>query len=277
MAETDARQILQSTLDRYGLGSLRDQVWQLYTDQTITANTPIDAIGDALVNTPEFQARFPANAIRRAKGLPEYSVSEYIGMERGYKNAMQGSGLPSGFYDDSTDFSNLIAGDVSVAEVQDRINQGFRAVSEANPEVIKQMKDLYGVGEGDLAAYFLDPEKATPLLTRQARAAQIAAEAQRQAQTTIGASQAELLAREGVTAQQAQTGFKQIAIEQQLYQGLPGETGALTLEEQMGAVFGTNEAARQRIETRRRQRQAQFEAGGGFAESQTGVVGLTTL
>ena len=43
------------------------------------------------------------------------------------------------------------------------------------------------------------------------------------------------------------------------------------------ALFGTNAEARKAIETRKRKRQAAFETGGGFAQTQTGTAGLTTV
>lgn len=276
MAEQDAKTILQGTLSRYGLESLVDKVWQLYTDETLSADSDIDIIGDALRETPEFQRRFPANAQRVKAGLPELSVREYIGLERGYENAMRGSGLPSGFYDDPSDFSNFIASNTSVSEVQSRVNEGFRAVSESNPQVITQMKNLYGVSEGDLAAYFLDPERALPLITRQARAAQIAAEGQRQAGIQISAQQAEAIARENISQTQIQTGFEQIQQMEELFNPLAGEGDVISKEEAVGAAFGTNAAARQRVETRQRQRRAAFGGGGTFATGQSGVVGLGT-
>lgn len=272
--EEDARQILQSVLDRYGLGDLMTDVWGLYTRETIGANTDIDTIGSALANTEVYKRRFPANAQRRAQGLPELSVSEYIGMERGYKNAMQGSGLPAGFFDSPDDFSNFIARDVSPAEVQERVNQGFRAVNDANPEVVKQMKELYGVDEGGIAAYFLDPERATPVLTRQARAAQIAAQSRLQNVGQLSTQQAEDLARMDVTEREARAGFASIAAQEQLTQPLLGEEGIITREEQISAQFAQNEAARQRIETRARRRQAEFQAGGTVVGGTQGVSGL---
>ena len=273
MAEEDAKRIIRNTLDRYGLGSLADRAWALYTDETISADAGIDAIGDALRNTTEFQTRFSANAARVKAGLPELSVTEYIGLERGYEAAMRGSGLPPEFYNESSDFANFIANNTSVAEVQSRVNDGYRAVADSNPQVIAQMKELYGVGDGELAAYFLDPERATPILVRQARAAQISAEGKRQAGIQLSAADAEALAREDVTQAEAQTAFGEVGRQQQLYNPLQGEE-AISQQEAIGAATGTDQAARQRVETRRRQRQASFAGGGSFATSQTGVSGL---
>lgn len=274
MAEQDAKTIIKNMLDRYQLGGLTDRVWGLISDETLPANADIDLIGDALRDTDEFKKRFPANAARVKAGLPELTVSEYVGLERGYSNVMRGSGLPSGFYDDSTDFEKFIAGDVSVAEVQTRVNDGFKAVSEANPEVVKQMKELYGMDEGGLAAYFLDPTRATPLLVKQARSAQIAAEAARQAGIQLTSTEAEKLTAEGITGQQAQAGFAAVKAQQELSGPLQGEDGQITQAELIGATFGTDAAARQRVETRARRRRATFEQGGGFAAGQQGATGL---
>lgn len=274
MAEQDAKTIIRTMLERYKLQDLTDQVWGLISDETLPGNADIDLIGDALRDTETFKKRFPANAARAAAKLPELSVSEYVGLERGYANAMRGSGLPLGFYDDPTDFEKFIAGDTSVAEVQTRVNEGFKAVSEANPEVIKQMKELYGVDESGLAAYFLDPTRATPLLAKQARSAQIAAEAARQAGIQLTSTEAERLTAEGITAQQAQEGFGLVQQQRELVNPLAGEEGTITQAEQIGAVFGTDAAARQRVETRARRRKAAFEEGGGFATTQQGAAGL---
>ena len=273
MADEDAKKIIQNTLNRYGLGSLTNRAWGLLSSETIDADAGIDVIGDALRDTTEFQTRFSGNAARLRVGLPELSVSEYIGLEKGYEAAMRGSGLPAGFYDDPTDFANFISSNTSVAEVQSRVNDGYKAVADANPQVIAQMKELYGVGDGELAAYFLDPQKATPILVRQARAAQISAEGKRQAGIQLSAADAEALAREDVTAAQAQKAFGEVNQQQELYNPLQGEQG-ISQQEAIGAALGTDQAAKQRVETRKRQRQAAFTGGGSFATSQTGVAGL---
>jgi hypothetical protein len=274
MAEEDAKRIIKNTLDRYGLGSLTDRAWGLLSDETIDANAGIDVIGDALRDTTEFQTRFAANAARVKAGLPELSVTQYIGLEKGYEDAMRGSGLPPGFYDDPTDFANFISSNTSVAEVQSRVNDGYRAVADSNPQVIAQMKELYGVGDGELAAYFLDPQKATPILVRQARAAQISAEGKRQAGIQLTAADAEALAKEDVTQAEAQTAFGEVGRQQELYNPMQLGEQAITQQEAIGAATGTDQAAKQRVESRKRQRQAAFAGGGSFATSQTGMSGL---
>jgi hypothetical protein len=271
MAEEDAKKIIKATLDQFNLGSLADQVWRLQADETLPPGADIDTIGFVLKDTPEFQKRFPA-----LKKRPELSVSAYIGLERGYENAMRGSGLPTGFYDTSEDFTAFIEGNTSVAEVQTRVNEGYKAVAQANPEVIAQMKELYGVTDGDLAAYFLDPAKATDILVRQATAAQISSEGKRQAGIQLTAQEAEALAKENVTQAEAQKAFAEVGSQQELYNPLQGEQ-AITQREAIAAATGTDQAARQRVETRKRQRQASFAGGGSFATSQTGLTGLGSV
>ena len=137
------------------------------------------------------------------------------------------------------------------------------------------MRRLYGVDDSMLAAYFLDPAKATPMLLRQANAAQIAAEGTLQAEQQISAMTAEELAVAGVTQQVAREGFQRIAAAEELFVPLPGTTEqAITQEEQIAGVFGTSAAAQQRIRQRSRERQAAFEAGGRFAGQGTTVTGL---
>lgn len=269
MADEDAKRIIQATLDQFNLGSLADQVWKLQADETLPPGADIDTIGFVLKDTPEFQKRFPALAKR-----PDLSVSAYIGLERGYENAMRGSGLPTGFYDNPNDYTAFIEGNTSVAEVQRRVEEGYKAVAQANPQVIAQMKELYGVSDGDLAAYFLDPGKATDILVKQSKAAQIASEGQRQAGMQLTAKEAEALAAEGFGATEAQTAFKNISQQEELGTAVFGEQGNLTSAEKIGAAFGTNEAARQRVEQRKRSRKAAFEGGGSFGETKAGVVGL---
>lgn len=267
-----AKAIVGNLLTEYGLGNLTDFVNDLITKEDIVSG---DVILGRIRMTEQYKKRFAGNAARRSAGFNALSEAEYIGMENTYRQIMRASGLPSGFYDQAEDFNALIGGDVSAAELSSRVNEGYLAVQQANPQVINEMRRLYGVDDSMLAAYFLDPAKATPMLLRQARAAQIASEATLQAQQEIGAATAEELAVAGVTQEQARQGFQTIGAAQELFVPLPGTTEeAITQQEQIAGVFGTQGAAQQRIRQRSRQRQAAFEAGGRFAGQGTTVTGL---
>lgn len=267
-----AKAIINNLLIEYGLESLTDFVNDLITTEDIVSG---DVILGRIRMTEQYKKRFAGNAARRAAGFNALSEAQYIGLENTYRQIMRASGLPTGFYDQAEDFNALIGGDVSAAELSSRVNEGYLAVQQANPQVINEMRRLYGVDDSMLAAYFLDPAKATPMLLRQARAAQIAGEATLQAEQQITAATAEELAVAGITQQQARQGFQTIAGAEELFVALPGTTEeAISEQEQIAGVFGTSAAAQQRIRRRSRERQAAFEAGGRFAGQGTTVTGL---
>jgi len=277
--------ILKKTLAYFGLqnDALNSEIEKLWRGKSIGPNSTVDEIGIQLKDTQAFKDRFPANALLAAANKTQYSVSQYLRQEADYKSRLTAAGLPPGFYDDPKDFQNWIANDVSPDEIQARIDVGFQAVKNSSPQVVEQFKRLYGVSEGDLAAYFIDPERAKPTFDkyqaqREARAAVVANQAQQQANIALTAQQSEELVRAGVTSQEAaQVGFMDIQNQQGLFQvGMQGET-AISQEEQIAGTFGTNAEARQAIARRKRSRQAGFETGGGFASRQSEQTGLTTI
>jgi len=219
-----------------------------------------------LRDTQQFKTRFSANAARVQRGLPELEPATYVQLEQSYRDTLRANGLPTGFYDEPDDFRRLLEGDVSPAELNQRIQQGYRLVADADPEVKRQMQTLYGVNEQQLAAYFIDPDRATPLLTRQAQAAQVAARAREQAGFQLSAATVEDLIARGYTEQEAQQTFQRVGELAGLYQEMGGEA-MLTAEQKVGAAFGFDVEARRQIEQRQRQRLAEFEAGGQFART----------
>lgn len=277
---------LQATLNQLGLGFLFDLLSSAVEDPTVDVTNP-DVIGRLIETTPNVQQaykeRFKGNEERVRNGLRPFKPSEYIRAEQQYIDRLRENGLPIGFYDQPDDLARYIGSDVSPVELDQRINRGFKAAQNAPQSVRNQLKNLYGVDDAEMAAYFLDPTRATDLIgrkksaelfSRQVQAAQVAAQAQQQANIQLGMQTAEELAAEGIGTEQALAGFSTIAAQQELYQGL-GQEQALTQEEQIAGQFGPA-AARQAIASRRKRRVAAFEAGGGFATTQQGVTGLTT-
>jgi hypothetical protein len=271
-SQESARDLMSKRLEEYGLGNLGGFVWDLITKENITSEY---ALVERIRETEQYKTRFPAMKMRRDQGILAINEQEYIALEKGYRQAMKLAALPAGMFDTPEDFTNLIAGDVSVKELSTRIEGGYQAVAQSNPQVIAEMKRLYGVDDSGLAAYFLDPARATPILLRQARAAQVSAEGTLQAGLAVSQAQAEELAVAGVTQESAREGFQRIAQSGELFVSLPGTTEqAISQEEQIAGVFGTQASAQQRIRTRQRERQAVFEAGGRFAAQGTTVTGL---
>jgi hypothetical protein len=261
----DARTTIRAVLSTFGLEDLADVVYGEYAAERVNINNP-DAVIFSIRNTQQYQKRFAANAKRVAKGLPELDVASYIGLENQYRDLMRANGMPPDFYDTLTDFEKLIEGDVSVVELQSRITQGYRKVSESDPEVKRQMRELYNVDEAGLAAYFLDPTRAAPLLERQAKAAQVSARAREQAGFQLTALSAEDLIARGYTPDEAQQAFTQAGQLAGLYTEMGGEE-ALTEAQKIGAAFGYDVAATQALEQRKRARLGEFQGGGGFART----------
>lgn len=268
---------LKAVLRRYGLEGLFENLNQaVMADPTLVRNT--DALFGSIRQTPIYKERFKGNADRVSKGLPELTEAEYINQELSYKTNLKNLGMPKGFYDTQEAFANFIANDISPVELAQRIQQGYNAVTQASPEVLNQLKRMVpDLTDGDLAAYFLDPTKSGQEIERKARAAQISAAGVTQGGMQITTAQAEQLAQQGVSAEQAQQGFTQIGQQAQLFNTtLMGEQ-ALTQEEIVAGTLTNDQAAAERIAKRRRGRTAAFETGGGYSGQGGQQTGLTTV
>lgn len=278
---------LQRTLNNLGLGFLFDILSRANIDPTIDVSDQNQLSNFINVN-PEAQSymkeRFKGNEFRIQNGLRPLKPSEYIEQEQSYISRLRENGMPIGFYDSPADLAKLIGGDVGVTEFDARLRQGYQAAVKAPASVKKQLKELYGVTENDLAAYFLDPtvatdimgrKKSAALFGRQIEASQIAAQGQIQAGMQVDAQTAEELAAQGISEEMAQTGFTQLSEQQQLFQSNIGEQD-ISQQEQIAGTFGTNAQARQAIAARKRSRKATFEAGGSLSATSAGVTGLGT-
>ena len=199
------KELLKTTLTNWGLPTLVPTV-QGYIDQGYTGETAALMIQ----NEPVYQQRFAGNVARQKAGLPVLSPDEYLSTESAYRQSMRAANLPTGFYDDPSDFSKFIAADVSPSELKSRVDAASLSITNADPYYTSSLARLYGVGTGDMVAYALDPERALPLINKQVQAAQFAAEGARQGFETPAAL-AETYTGLGVTQQQARQGFEQVA------------------------------------------------------------------
>ena len=274
---TAAADELKAILRRYGLEGLFDSLNKaVMADTTLVRNA--DALFGSIRETPIYKERFKGNADRVSKGLPELTEAEYINQEMSYKTNLKNLGMPKGFYDTQEAFANFIANDISPVELAQRIQQGYNAVTQASPEVVNQLKRMVpDLTDGDIAAYFLDPTKSGQEIERKARAAQISAAGVTQGGMQITTAQAEQLAQQGVSAEQAQQGFTQIGQQEQLFRSnLMGEQ-ALTQEQVVAGTLTNDQAAAERISRRRRGRTATFQEGGGYSGQGGQQTGLTTV
>ena len=261
---TDWVEYTSQVFNNYGLGTLapkiREYVQQGFTPDTVTLK---------LQETPEYQQRFSGNTARKKAGLPVLSPAEYLATESAYKQTMRSAGLPTGFYDDPSDFSTFIGVDVSPAELKSRVDIAAQTIDGADPFFKQQLKEYYNLGDGDMIAYALDPNRALSVIERQAQAVQFGAEATRQG-ITAPKSMAETYAGLGITQQQARQGFEQVAgilpTAEKLSQITAGAQ-PFGVEQAASAVFGGEQSAayKKSLQDLAEQEQSRFagEAGVG--------------
>lgn len=265
----DARAYITNLLSRYGLESLADRAWQ-----QMQSGVSDDEAIQWIREQPEYAARFPGISQRRTKNLPAISENEYLAFERQALQLMRGAGLPEQFFDQPEDFANFIGNDVSVNELAQRINMARDMVYNSPAEVRDEAFNFYGLGEGDLVAAFLDEQRALPLLERKFRAVQAAGAAIRTGFGRLNQQEAEGLAQQGVTQEQAQQGFTNLANQSELFRSLDRGEQEISRVDQLAAQFGGNAPAQQKVEQRAKRRVAEFSRGGGYAGSQRGYGGL---
>lgn len=257
--------MLRATLARYGLESLADWVSQ----RIIDGATP-DEIELELYDRPEFKARFPAIFERERNNLPPVSVDEYLAYEQYVSTVSRALGVQV----TPDEVHRLLALNISTAEVQERIGMASAAVYFEPQEIRDQLFRLYGVTQGDLARYFMDPKTELPKLQRRFAAAQVAGAAANVGfARQLTQAQAEMLVDHGMDAQSARQGFALLTQSRELFQQADRTEQDIGVDRQLRLLTGDVQAAEE-AERRAERRRAVFEAGGGFASGRTGVGGL---
>lgn len=171
----------------------------------------IEFIMPDLEKTQAFQKRFPGYAQRLKNGYNQINLGEYLALENQYHTIMAQAGLPKGFYDDPSDYGNWIANNVSPDEISNRVQKATAVAQSLDPTMRDLMSRFYGLGTGDVAAYFLDQGRALPVIERQYKAAGIATAASRAGLTINNMRRYEDLSDRGVTAEQAAQGYGTVA------------------------------------------------------------------
>ena len=244
-----------------------------------------DTISLQLQQSDAYKARFAGNETRRAAGLNVLSPAEYIATENAYDQILRASGVPTGFYNSSAEKAKLIGADVSASELQSRVDLAAKSISGADPFYTQQLKNLYGLSQGDMIAHVLDPAAAMPLLQQQTQSTTIAAAAARNA-TNVNLSTAEQLAGMGVTQDQAEQGFGNIASQlpgmqaiASRYQGYgdAGTVGTSLQAATFGAPIAGETAAQAETRLKRLQTQETSAFGGSSGASTQGQsIGIGT-
>lgn len=251
VARQSAYDLLYQQFAAYGLGALVEPLKGLVQDNISPSEFTI-----RLRDTDAYKKRFAANAQRTAAGLRALNEAEYIGLEDAYQGVMRRYGLPESYYTPGelgkqSNFEKFIAGDISPAELEDRVQTAQSRVINANPEVAQALRTYYpGITNGDILAYALDTKQAIKDIQRKITAAEIGGAAI-QAGLGTNLAAAENLARYGITKEAAQKGFQTIA--DILPRGsqlaaIYGESPytQATAEKEVFGLTGSTEAERQR-------------------------------
>lgn len=258
----NASAVMKALLSEYNLSTLYDRVLGYIRD-----GYDPDAIMVLLRTTPEYKQRFPAMDALAAKGRA-ISEAEYIDYERTASGLERRYGLPDGMLMGSV--TDLLSSEVSASELNDRVILASAAAIEAPPDIRNTFMDYYGIDQGGMTAYFLDPDKATPLLEKQYATSVIGTEASRQG-VGIDVYGAENLQSLGITQDQAREGFGRVSRMGSLSQG----RGDVVSQQQLiSGTFEQSEEALKSIERAQKARTGRFQQGGSYTSTQQGVGGL---
>ena len=222
-----------------------------------------------LYDQPVYKLRFPGMDALRKKNRT-ITESQYIGLENQMVETLRFYDLPVGFYDDRATLGSMIANEVSPKEVQDRAQMAQDLARAADPNILNSLMNFYEVGEGAITAYFLNSDKALPLLEKSAKSAQIAGIGKTYGFDDFGKSEAEQLGINdnyaklnesdltrafGQASTLAQTQERLATIEQSSYSDR--EALAATIEgDQQSILASTKRAQRE---------QARFSGSGGLS------------
>jgi hypothetical protein len=268
--QRSARTVITEQLREWGLEGLGDWAWQQIRDGNG------EQLPMLIRQTAEYKTRFSGLEARRSSGKNVMSEAQYLQMENDYRSIMRSYGIPSGVFDTQTYLGGLIAGDLSPNELNDRLRIYQDAAYNAPAELRASLSRLYNIDPGALTAYYIDPARALPVLEAQYAAAGAASAAQRAGFATFGASTAERLAQLGATANDTQA-FDQLNQSRELFTDLGfQERGGPNLSDDQAAIatFGGDAEGADAMRKRGQRRAAEFQGGGGFAQSNRGATGL---
>lgn len=170
----NAFNLMKAMLTEWGLESLAQTVYDF-----LIQGYSQDNISFLLKETPAYKQRFAANEKRKAQGLPVLSPAEYLSVERSYRQIMSSSGIPEGFWDQQSDFTDLIGRDISPVELQHRVTMAEDTAAKVDQNTHDWFSEQYGLDfntldRGALVGYLLDPQRGMDTINRVIRGGSVA-------------------------------------------------------------------------------------------------------
>lgn len=157
-----------------------DNLWTMWLEFYIDAGGAGVAGADSIAterlrNTAAYDTVFPGN--RREDGSLRYDEATYLNNVASFENVVEGLGLNPTLF--STEYVDLIAGDVSPQEFASRANALYDRVMRQAPSIRQWYADIQGIAVTDEAilASLMSENVATAILNREITMAEIGGEA----------------------------------------------------------------------------------------------------
>jgi len=235
-AKRDAFAVIKATLKTYGFTDAEIAELNTFIEAGLTnAKMGPEQLKLDMRELPTYKARFAGNTARISAGLNALSESQYLQQENDYSEIFKMYGV--GNLSSRAQFSSLIGGNISVTEVTKRIDAAVKRVKNANPEVLKTLKNLYPtITDTDIVSYFLKPAETLPELERKTTVAEIGATAKQFGMLETGLTRFEDLQTYGVNLAKAREGYSVIAEE------LPTATKLSSIYDEMNITYGQTQA-----------------------------------
>lgn len=278
-----AFRVLEDTFRQYGLDDLASEIQNYMLEGISSEEATL-----RLRQSQPYKLRFKGNEGRIAKGLAAYSPAEYLQAEETYRNLLASSGL--GDLAVKENFATLIGGAVSALEAQDRIQNVFNKIDNADPALKQQLNQYfraYGVGDAStqraqVAKAILTGDTSAQSLERSLKKAQLRTGA---AQYAVNIAEANIeslqqqLEAQGVSDVYGagQAGFQtlsQTQAEAERLASIYKEPAPLSEELQQEAFFGLASQRRKKLQEKE---QAAFAGRAGTTEVSLGQAGMGTF
>lgn len=277
-APNDAQAFLTGYLNKVGLPSLAGWAWNRYT-QLGGGQAAMDQINLELPDQQAYRDRFAAISMREKAGLPQLTPAQYLQYEASLDNELALVGAPAAIRAGTAQFRDIVtkglAGDVSINEMQARIEGGYAAVRDAHSSVRDWFGQKFGVqGDQALAAYFLAPEHSEATLARMEREAEIGGAAGR-AGINVGvetAGQVAAINPQGDVSSQMQ----RLAELAPLFSRRVGDAAAVTTDQGVAAEFGLDATSAAALQRALEERKAAGSGGTAITADNTGLTGVGT-
>jgi hypothetical protein len=212
----NAREFLLGTLRQY-FSSEMDKGFitdlEKIIDDYVRQDYDVETISVLLPQTEPYKKRFAGNEKLISSGMAPLSPAEYLQAESQYNEILRRFNLTDLSTRDT--FNTLIGGQVSAAELTDRVVNVYDRIRNADPELRKELDRVESLGgnitDADFAKALLTGPEGANELKRKIATAEISSEARTRGLSTTSAQE---LQQRGITRQQASAGFEQIRLTQ---------------------------------------------------------------